>query len=238
MFTWFYIDSEAWNNALSYSERWESPKLWVPELVSWKFEDAKIWDKVVFEDFSMTSDVLMSCKGLDKYLRIPYKDKEIILVDNHNIVLYFWYEARQRRIIWNWCELIHIDEHSDLWKNDFTISCEDSKDLEKVFEFVNYKCNVWNYILPAEKEGIIWQIHQIRSEHSLLEYENKEIDRDIILNIDLDFWNPTLDFIDNDLKNRVTKKYIEKAKVITVATSPFFIEQELALKVFRELFEQ
>jgi len=236
MFDGFYIDTKEGNNALSYEER-KSKKLYVPKLIDWTIEDAEIWNKIVFEDFSFENDELVSCKGLKNYLRIPYMDKEIILVDNHNTVLYFWYEARKNGLISNDATLIHIDEHSDLWKNDNVLSPSDSRDLEKVFDFTNYKCNVWNYILPAEKEWLIWKTYQIRSEFSLLEHKELDIDWDIILNVDLDFWNPNLDFIDYNLKKEITLKYAKKAKIITVSTSPFFIDQELALKVFRDLFK-
>jgi len=59
----------------------------------------------------------------------------------------------------------------------------------------------------------------------------------IILNIDLDFWAPELDHIDNNLKIEKTKYLMEKADLITISTSPFFIDQKLALEVLRKLFE-
>jgi hypothetical protein len=31
----------------------------------------------------------------------------------------------------------------------------DSQDLQKVFEYTNFFLNVGNYIIPAEKEGLI-----------------------------------------------------------------------------------
>jgi hypothetical protein len=61
-------------------------------------------------------------------------------------------------------------------------------------------------------------------------------DEGIILNLDLDFFQPDLDFIDYDLKKKVVLDAASKAKVITVATSPFFIDQELAVKVFKDIF--
>lgn len=233
----FYITEELWNNKLSFKKRGESPKLYVPSLIDATFDDIKLWNEVVFEDFWMTDDNLHSCKWLQNYYRIKWQWKEIILVDNHNTVLYFWYEARQRWLIWNDNELIHIDEHSDLWECEWKLSKENSKDLEKVFYFTNYVCNVWNYIKPALEEWIIKNCHQIRSEYSLNEHKNHQINWNIILNIDLDFWSPWLDFIDYELKKEITIAYAKKAKVITVCTSPFFIDQERALEVFFDLFK-
>jgi hypothetical protein len=45
-----------------------------------------------------------------------------------------------------------------------------------------------------------------------------------------------LDFIDYDLKKKVILDAVEKARFITVCTSPFFIEQDLAIKVFKDIF--
>jgi hypothetical protein len=59
---------------------------------------------------------------------------------------------------------------------------------------------------------------------------------DTILNLDLDFFQPDLDFIDYKLKKKVVLDAAKKANVITVATSPFFINQQLAIKVFKDIF--
>jgi hypothetical protein len=56
------------------------------------------------------------------------------------------------------------------------------------------------------------------------------------LNLDLDFFEPELDFIDYELKKKVIVDIASKSSFITVSTSPFFINQELALKVFFDLF--
>jgi hypothetical protein len=63
-----------------------------------------------------------------------------------------------------------------------------------------------------------------------------ELWKNIILNLDLDFFQPDLDFIDYDLKKRVVLDGANKASFITAAISPFFINQELALEVFKDIF--
>ena len=60
--------------------------------------------------------------------------------------------------------------------------------------------------------------------------------KDIILNLDLDFFQPELDFISYDLKKKVVLDAAEKASIITIATSPFFIDQTLAIQVFKDIF--
>jgi hypothetical protein len=86
---------------------------------------------------------------------------------------------------------------------------------------------------------LIQEVVQIRSESDLLSYDfQKEETLPVILNLDLDFFEPNLDYIDYDLKKKVVLDIAKKAKIITVATSPFFIDQELALKVFKDLFQE
>ena len=114
--------------------------------------------------------------------------------------------------------------------------------MQKVFEYTNFALNVGNYIIPAEKQGLISETIQIRSEDALKEYQRgvfweKEKNKKIILNLDLDFFEPNLDFIDYDLKKQVILDIAQKADFITVCTSPYFIEQNRALEVFRDLFD-
>ena len=60
---------------------------------------------------------------------------------------------------------------------------------------------------------------------------------DYVLDIDLDFFSRDMDYIDYDLKIGRVKEYIEGASLITIATSPYFIEQDKALKALRDLFD-
>ena len=113
-------------------------------------------------------------------------------------------------------------------------------ELEKVFDFCNQKCNVWNFIPPAIESGIIINQVQIRSTTAL---ENLKINKNqnFILDIDLDF---CLDWIDRDRINKenmdlLKDKFDEFWKYalwITIATSPYFLDQELAIYIMQNLF--
>ena len=239
-YNWFFLEKPVWNNAFSYEKR-KNKKLYVPELIEIdNFSEIKLQDdkkKIAFEDFWFDSR-LSTNYGLKNFYKIKWKDKDLYLFDNHNHAFYFWYLARSEWIIWNNNTLIHIDEHADTRDNNKNISSEDSLDLEKVFKFTNEVLNVGDYIIPAQNEWIIWDIIQIRNTHNLENYiKNKDnLSKDIIMNLDLDFFQPDLDFIDYELKKEVVLNAANKAKIITVASSPFFIDQELAIKVFKDLF--
>ncbi len=236
-YTWFYLDEAKGNNAFSFEQR-KNKKLWVPKLIEAEIWDIELWDEVVFEDFGF-DDQLSTNTGLKNFYKISWQGKDIYLFDNHNHAYYFWYLARNQNIIWDDNTLIHIDEHADTRDPGEYLIKPDSQDLQKVFHYTNYVYNVWNYIIPAQNEGLISKIIQVRNTYNLEEYLDlrSTLGENIILNLDLDFFQPDLDFIDYDLKKKVVLDAASKAKIITVATSPFFINQDLAIKVFKDIFE-
>ena len=235
-YNWFYLSENLGNNAFSFEER-KNKKLWVPELVQWQNTDIELWNKVVFEDYDF-DDKLSTNFGLKNFYKISWKGKDIYLFDNHNHAYYFWYLARSEGVIWDNNTLIHVDEHADTRDPGEYLMKPKSYDLDEVFHYTNYVFNVGNYIIPAEKEGIIEKTIQVRNTQNLEDYLDlrSTLGSEIILNLDLDFFQPDLDFIDYDLKKKVVLDAAEKAKVITVATSPFFINQELAIRVFKDIF--
>lgn len=276
---WFFIDKPIWNNEFSFEKR-TNKRLYVPEIIDLDINDLdqiRLQDdkeKIAFEDFWF-DDKLSTNYGLKNFYRIKFNWKEIVLFDNHNHAFYFWYEARNRWIIGDNNTLIHIDEHADTRDNNKNLLKPDSIDLEKAFTFTNEVLNVGDYIIPAQKEGLIWDIIQIRNTINLEDYveryywfydildiwfiewrlfesqfdfqigwvsewnklNSKILNKNwIILNLDLDFFQKELDFIDYNLKKKVILDAFEKADFITVCTSPFFIEQDLAINVFKDLF--
>ncbi len=232
----FYIEKAIWNNELSFEKR-NIKKLYVPSLVeNASFSDIELWNEVVFSDFDFEGN-LIEAKWLKNFYELEWMWKKIYLFDNHNHAFYFWYLAREKNIIWENNLLFHVDEHADTREPE--IFLDKKATFKEVFDYTNFTLNVGNYIVPALKTWIISEVVQIRNESNLKDYFSYDFEnekRNIILNLDLDFFEPELDYIDYELKKKVILDIASKAKVITVATSPFFINQELALKVFRDLF--
>jgi hypothetical protein len=85
----------------------------------------RIGDHIVFEE--CIDGQLHSCLGLESFIEYEYNHEHgtttCIIFDNHNHALFFWMDAIRRGIIEPGFELIHMDEHSDLWDNshDFDI---------------------------------------------------------------------------------------------------------------------
>ncbi len=213
------------------------------------YKNIKIGDEIVFEDFDENGE-LRSCKGLKHFIRTqhPKTGTQIVIVDNHNHVYYFWHEALKNGLIKKGATLIHIDQHKDTREPSSYLSKTDAENLQRVFEYTNSVLNVGNYILPAIHDGLIDNLISITSEKELMAKnliayceqnrtnQPSTTDKSIVVNIDLDFWAPEMNYIDNDLKIRQTKKLMERADFITIATSPFFIEQDRAIEILNELF--
>lgn len=240
------------NNALSYDERLaldkgKMPQLYLPELKDGTLEDVILGEEVVFEDFD-DDGVLRSCKGLQKYIKTEFiisnKDElgeqdlqngsdykiPVYIFDNHNHSFTFWNIERVQGNLQDGALLIHVDQHKDTRIPPSFLSTEEAKDLAKVFDYTNRVLNVGNFIPAAQHTGLVKDIVFIDSESSIDEFDvNIMKGRDIILDIDLDFFVPDLDYIGNEKKLSLLKKVLPLPKIITFATSPFFIDQKLAL---------
>ena len=163
---------------------------------------------------------------------------EIIIFDNHNHALYFWLDAVRRGIVRSGFELIHIDEHSDLWPNNHTLDLERAlEDEEYAWQFTNLECNVGNYIVPAKSSGLVWDMIRIENEYQIDTYMDYTPSENSILNLDLDIFAHELDHISEEKKILLIKHLLKKVKYVTIATSPYFIEQCLALKELQKILK-
>lgn len=227
----FWIEGPIGNNALSYERRGEAPKLYVPSLVEGSVELVTPGEHVVFEDFD-EYDTLQSCEGLAHLVRTELGDVPAVIVDNHNHVLYFWFEAVRKGLLKEGAALIHVDQHRDMRTPE---RLYEGKSLEDVFDYVNFHLNVGNYIVPAQKCGLVGQTQFVTSEEALKDLSFEAVPNKI-LNVDLDFFAPELAYIDFDLARRFIAAHLPTTSLITVATSPFFIEQKRAIEILKKLF--
>ena len=180
--------------------------------------------------------------GLKNFLLIEKSGfPPVFVFDNHNHAIIFRYNIIYSKKIKN-TKLIHIDQHSDCRENKNHLELDwNVNELEKVFSFCNQKCNVGNFIPPTIDSWIISSQIQIRSTTAL---KNLEIEKNqnYILDIDLDF---CLDWID---RNKINEEVVEILKDrfgkiwkyalwITIATSPYFLNQEFAINIANHLLK-
>ena len=159
----FLLTEPVGNNAFSYEKR-TNTTLHIPSIIDGDFSHIKEGTQIVFEDF-YEHNILRSCTGLEHFVRTSWCGIPLVVFDNHNHALYFWYEALSQGIIDQKSTLVHIDEHSDLWKNT-----NDIKDPLDIFHFTNYECNVGNYIEPALRSGIIGKMLRIEDTIGMEKY--------------------------------------------------------------------
>jgi len=237
LYSWFHLSKESANSQISGCKT----PLWIAPLKKVdNYEKLEI-DKEHFAFAERNENwEIEYYHGLENFLWIERWDfPPIFIFDNHNHAIVFRYNIIYSKKFSD-VELIHIDQHSDNRENKYHLKLNRKKnELEKVFHFWNEKCNVWNFIPPAIESWIIRNQTQIRSTAAL---KNLKVDKNqnFILDIDLDF---CLDWIERDkLNNEAVKLLKDKfdeiwkyALLITIATSPYFLNQELAIKIVEEL---
>jgi hypothetical protein len=156
-----------------------------------------------------------------------------------------WADALVHGYIQHSFTLVHIDEHSDMWKNIHTEEFENiytpesiyaTDFLKNIYTYTNYKCNVGNYIQPAIHTKMISEMICIENEYQIDMYREYVPSENMVLNLDIDFFSPDMDYIDYQKKKDIVLHFARKARCITVATSPFFIDQQKAIQVIHDIF--
>lgn len=132
---------------------------------------------------------------------------KICIIDNHDRALEFWDKG---------IHVVHIDQHTD---------------MRPIEDWVN----VGNFLRYALDTGFTPGSTQINTEYSLLRYGKPS--HPYILDIDLDFWDPAMSIEQFDKTIQICKDLIQNAQIITIATSPYFLDQNLAIKLLHRLLE-
>ncbi|MEI6245078.1 MAG: UPF0489 family protein [Acidobacteriota bacterium] len=226
----FSITDAVGNNAFSFDRRGPAPSLWVPSLVPGTFDDVAAGDRVVFEDVD-EHDTLQSCTGLAHLVDTHWDGVPTVVMDNHNHAFYFWQRAVTAGAVAPLATLIHIDQHKDMRVPEHLY---DGHTFDDAFAYTNFHLNVGNYIVPAQKCGLVGEVQFVTSGEALND-ESLATRGNTILNIDLDFFAPEMSYIDFDRAHQFIDAHRRTASLITIATSPFFIDQERAIERLRRL---
>ncbi|MGL6106353.1 UPF0489 family protein [Romboutsia sp.] len=223
----FYITKCSGNNVFSYNER-RDKQIYVPKLIEGNLEDVCIGEEVVFNEID--EGIEIKAKGLKNMVKLDSKDKEIYIFDNHNHAFYFWIKSLNKGNFSKGCKLVHVDQHKDTRvPENYNV---DINNIDDVFKYTNETLNVGSFIKPALEHKIFSELIIIDSSYGF----TLDVKGEFVLDIDLDIFSKDMDYIPYDLKIYKIKELIKRAKVITIASSPFFIDQEYAIKVLKELF--
>ena len=224
----FYIEGKYGNNIFSYDER-ISKRLYVPSLIQGTFSNVLPGTEIVFEE--VEDGKVISCTGLKNFIETKFfKNIPIYIFDNHNHALYFWWKCIKERGI----SLIHVDQHRDMREPENWLPKVENITEGEIWKYTNFETNVGNFIQPAIKSGLISEV--IFFEKSSDFESLPEIKKPFILDIDLDIFAPHMKYMDFDKIIATVRFLAKKASMITVATSPFFIDQERAIFFLNKLF--
>jgi len=202
--TW--LTGQKWNNAIAFENRKKlgsSLRLSIPEAINWDLSDITIqensdyvWFEEVENQYEKNKPALQKKLGLEKLVTMERFWKRISIIDNHNHAFYFWAKALIEWDIQASFDLIHVDQHSDLWVPLSHFDSVKLNNLDSVAKYTNEVLEVWNFIRAAQECHLIAHDIQIRSEYALLNFEIKKYDAawiegkhvNYVLDIDLDFW--------------------------------------------------
>ena len=240
LYNWFFLDTTCANAQLSNCKKFLRV---APIDKTDKYKELEIEENnFAFAEKNVNWE-MEYFHWLKNFLRIEKRNSSPILIfDNHNHAPIFrYYYIKKLKL--NSPILIHIDQHSDCWKNQENLEFNKNEyELKKIFYFYNEKCNVGNFIPPSLKNWIISDQIQIRSIAAL---KNLKItkNQNFILDIDLDF---CLNWIDRKKINEESIKILKEkfneywkyALCTTIATSPYFLNQKVAISILKELLNE
>lgn len=241
-----FITEMLGNNAFNYHQRSESnpePYLRIAPLQSFTtanqaLQNLGLSHLPAFELYE--NHQTQSFYGLKNFLQFPCpsSDAPVFVFDNHNHAFFFWHWWALTKPLPQPLNLIHIDQHKDTRIPVEFLSPDQAKNIATLDQYTTEILNVGNFIPPAIKTGLLGEIQIVDSSISLEKLIQNPLPENYILDIDLDFFAPDLDYLNNQLKLDAIKKALPLAKIITIATSPYFIDQNLAFEFLRKIFSE
>jgi hypothetical protein len=228
----FYIVEPVGNNSFSYTER-RQKQIFVPPIIEGGLDDLEIGERIAFSEVCEGKEV--NSKGLKHFVRMTKNGKHIFIFDNHNHAFFFWMHGLKSGKLKKGLPLVHVDQHSDLRepKHPSGLNPDQEIDPDTVFKYTNEVLTVSDFIRPAMDLKIFSRFEKIDGEFAL----NKDFDEEIVLDVDVDIFTKEMNCDNHDFYIERIRQYINTASFLTIATSPYFIDQNEAIKIVRELLK-
>lgn len=207
----FFLEGGQGNN--SFLRKGE-PGLHIPAIRLGDKIDIKLGTQVVFCD--MEDGDYLEKKGLQSYI-CGFSDSgtPVFVCDNHNLVLEAWQLLKANKPT-----LIHIDQHKDNAK----IQCKSTDSI--------YCTRICDYIHFAQlNHWIADDYFSLVEAQDLNKLEDVKLLKNKIVNIDIDFFVKELTMITLRDKINIISQSCQNADLITIATSPGFINQPFAVEL-------
>ncbi len=184
-------------------------------------------EKLSFEktENAVFSDSYGDYLGIKNSQVMRSEDKLIYLFDNHNkflVPLFHLYKTLERPI-----KVLHIDAHEDdaLYRGE-----RPEQFNEEVLVELLEKTRISDFYDSLSSTQVISEI--TRFTHSQ-DFENLPYGEYDILSLDIDIFGPEGDFAELEKKIAVIAAAMRQSSLITIATSPGFIDQDFAEKVIQ-----
>ena len=229
LYNGFYITEPNGNNAFSFDQRLHQ-KIFVPPLIRAELNELKEGEEIVFAE--VYEGVEKNLCGLQNYLLFYHNEKPVFVFDNHNHAFCFWVWAYQNAYIEMQTPLVHIDQHKDMREPEVYFESNNLTNLKEVFRYTNEDLNVGNFIQPALNVGLVSEVYMIDNQDAF----EKILPDEYILDIDVDVFSDDMRYINDDYKLEMIRTFVERASIITVATSPYFIDQSKAIAFVKKIF--
>jgi len=228
----FHIEKAVGNNAFSYAQR-QQKSIYVAPLLCGQVEKLAVGTDIVFSEIE--DNVENNCLGLQRFHLLQTPEKTIFIFDNHNHAFTFWVWAAKNSLFPIGGLLMHIDQHKDM---RVPLEYLESKivtdlDLEEVLRYTNFSLNVGNFIQPALQLGLFSEVKMLVDSCDF----KKELPDQFVLDVDIDIFANEMKYIDHDFKIQHIRSCMKLADFITIATSPFFMDQTEAIEIVKEILE-
>ncbi len=155
----------------------------------------------------------------------------VYIFDNHNKALFPFLEYKNciKRPI----SIVHIDAHpDDALVSEKNIPKIDKENIEKVY----LGTKISDFLDCGERGNLIKNIQRVTQEKDFL--HNPKPPSQYTLSLDIDIFGPEGAFTSLESKIATIAYYWNKADIITIATSPGFIDQQFAYKIIKILLNQ
>lgn len=210
-----------------------SRQVYVAPLIEGTPADLAVGDQIAF--IEIDGDREVAAPGLRRFIHYRHSGKDVFIFDNHQHAFFFWVAVYLSGIISPGCRLVHIDRHSDMWQPaqppDFSL--QKSLSLQTVFEYTIRVLNNATFIKPALQLGLFDDVEILNGVYP----PGLQAPSGYVLDIDMDiFEDDKPGSTAYRFKMRRFRKYMSQASLITIATSPGFIEQSRAIEAVKELF--
>jgi len=173
------------------------------------------------------SDISGEYLGMKQDVVLWRNNKPVYIFDNHHKALFAFQEAQKN--FGKQLPLVHIDAHPDDALPEFDIKEITPENLRETYE----QSRICDFISVSQQGGLIGEVERIVTSSQFDDYMLPE--GPFILSLDIDIFGPEGGYIELEAKVKAIADVWEKAAVVTIATSPGFIDQKFAWEIIKIL---